>query len=161
MSERPPEACGQSTRRQRDRARIDAAGDNAKANGASALDIALAKIDAAFGNAAVIAGQKIRVELLLQTDIHHLALRARFGARAQMLSGYDLDAAVAAVERWWRTETKAFAIASALGGGNRLSLDVLRDLRLILRWMRFKGMEKEFAHLVETLGRRSVDIAAE
>ena len=151
----------QSLRQQRDRARIDAAGARAKANGASALDVAFAKIDAAFGHAAVIAGFKIRVELLLQTDIHHSALRARFGARAQMLAGYDLDAAVAAVERWWRTETKAFAIASALGGGNRLSLDVLRELRLILRLARFKRMEKEFALLAETLGRRSVGVAAE
>jgi hypothetical protein len=141
MPERPPETRGQSTRRQRDRARIDTAGENAKANGASALDVALAKIDAAFGNAAVIAGFKIRVELLLQTDIRHPALRARFGARAQVLSGYDLDRAVVAVERWWRTETKAFAIARALGGGNRLSLDVLRDLRLILRWMDSNGWQ--------------------
>jgi hypothetical protein len=77
-----------------------------------------------------------------------------------MLSGYDVDSAVTAVERWWHTETKAFAIASALGGGNRLSLDILRDLRLILRWMRLKQTEKEFAQLVETLG-RSVGIAAE
>ena len=143
----------QSLRQQRDRARIDAAGERAKANGASALDVALAKIDAAFGNAAVIAGFKIRVELLLQPDIHHPALRARFGARAQSCSrATNFDAAVAAVERWWRTETKAFAIACALGRGNRLSLDVLRDLRLILRLARFKRMDKEFTQFVETLG---------
>jgi hypothetical protein len=98
---------------------------------------------------------------LQQTDIQHPALRARFGARAQMLAGYDLDSTGAAVERWWRTEQKAFAIARALGGGNRLSLDVLHDLQLILRRMRVKRMEKEFAQLVETLGRRSVGVAAE
>ena len=54
----------QSPRQQRDRARIDQAGASAKARGASALDVAFAKIDAAFGSAAVIAGFKIRVELL-------------------------------------------------------------------------------------------------
>src|SRR5579864_7044742 len=106
-----------SLRQQRDRARVDAAGAAARANGGSALDIAFAKIDAAFGHTAAINTFKMRVELLLRTDIHHPALRARFGARAEMLAGHDLDAAVAAVERWWRTETKAFAIASALGGG--------------------------------------------
>src|SRR5581483_2612092 len=134
----------QSLRQQRDRARIDAAGERAKARGACALDVAFAKIDAAFGRSAAINGFKIHVELLLQTDLHHPALRARFGARAEMLAGYDLDGAVVAVERWWRTETKAFAIASALGGGTRLSLDVLRELRLILRLAQFKRMEEEF-----------------
>jgi hypothetical protein len=151
----------ESLRRQRDRARIHAAGERAKARGASALDVAFAKIDAAFGRTAAIAGFKIRVELLLQTDLHHPALRARFGARAEMLGGHDLDAAVAAVERWWRAEGKAFAIASALGGGTRLSLDVLRELRLILRWMRRKRMEKEFAEATAVLRRRPAAIAAE
>ncbi len=147
-------------RQQRDRDRIRAAGERAAACGGSALDVAFAKIDAAFGPAAAIAGFKIRVELLLRTDLHHPALRARFGARADMLAGHDLDAAVAAAERWWRVETKAFAIASALGGGNRLSLDVLRELRLILRLARFKRMEKEFARAVKALS-RPVAVAAE
>src|SRR6202451_2926961 len=131
----------QSIRRQRDRERIQQAGERAKQRGASALDVALAKIDAAFDRAAVVNGFKIRVELLLRADIHHPALRARFGARAAMLSGRSLDAAVATVDRWGRDERKAFQIASALGGGTRLSLDVLRELRLILRLMRFKRME--------------------
>jgi hypothetical protein len=135
----------QSIRRQRDRERIHQAGERAKQCGASALDVALAKIDAAFGRAAAVSGFKIRVELLLQADIHHPALRARFGARAAMLSGRSLDAAVATVDRWWRDERKAFQIASALGGGTRLSLEVLRELRLILRLMRFKRMEAEYS----------------
>ena len=42
------------------------------------------------------------------------------------------------VERWWRDERKAFQIASAFGRGTRLSLDVLSELRLMLRLMRFK-----------------------
>ena len=48
------------------------------------------------------------------------------------------------MERWWRDERKAFQIASALGGGTRLSLEVLRELRLILRLMRFKRMQAEY-----------------
>ena len=52
------------------------------------------------------------------------------------------------VERWWRDERKAFQIASALGHGNRLSLEVLRELRLILRLLRYKGMAAEFGATV-------------
>jgi hypothetical protein len=150
-----------SLRRQRDRDRIRRAGEIAKAHGGSALDVACAKIDAAFDHTAAINTFKIRVELLLQADRHHPALRTRFGARAEMLAGRSLDASVIAVERWWRDEQKAFAIASAFGGGTRLSLDVLRDLRLILRWMRFKRMELEFSQTVVELSRRHIDIAAE
>ena len=151
----------QSLRRQRDRDRIRRAGDLAQARGGGALDIALAKIDAAFDRVAAINAFKIRVELLLQTDRHHPALRARFGARAGMLTGRSLDASVLAVERWWRNEQQAFAIASAFGGGHRLSLDVLGELRLILRLMRFKRAEKEFHALVEALSAPSTAIAAE
>jgi hypothetical protein len=150
-----------SLRRQRDRDRIHHAGEMARARGASALDIAFAKIDAAFDQTAAINGFKIRIELLLQADRHHPALRARFGARAEMLAGRSLDASVAAVERWWRDEQKAFAIASALGGGTRLSLDVLRELRLILRLMRFKRMEAEFQAVVAALNTPTIAIAAE
>jgi hypothetical protein len=150
-----------SLRRQRDRDRIRHAGEMARARGASALDIAFAKIDAAFDHSAAINGFKIRVELFLQTDRHHPALRARFGARAEMLAGRSLYASVQAVERWWRDEQKAFAIASALGGGTRLSLDVLRELRLIMRLMRFKRMEREFSQAVTELSCRPIGIAAE
>jgi hypothetical protein len=151
----------QSRRRQRDRDRISRAGEIAKAGGGSALDIALAKIDAAFDRVAAVNAFKIRVELLLQTDRHHPALRARFGARARMLSGRSLEASVLAVERWWRDEQKAFAIASAFGGGHRLSLDVLRELRLILRLARFKRMEKQFAQTVTALSRHLVSTPSE
>jgi hypothetical protein len=151
----------QSLRRQRDRDRIRRAGEAAQARGGGALDVALAKIDAAFDRIAAINVFKIRIELLLQTDRHHPALRARFGARAEMLAGRDLDASVLAVERWWRTEYKAFAIASAFGGGNRLSLDVLHELRLILRLMRFKRMDAEFRAIVSVLREPAISIAAE
>jgi hypothetical protein len=151
----------QSLRRQRDRDRIRRAGETAKAHGGKALDVALAKIDAAFDRAAAVNAFKLRVELLLQTNPHHPALRARFGARAGRLAGRSLDASVLAVERWWRDEQKAFAIASALGGGSRLSLEVLRELRLILRLMRFKGMDAEFHTIVAVLCAPAVAIAAE
>jgi hypothetical protein len=42
-------------------------------------------------------------------------VRARFRARAAALPQWQLDAAIREVERWWREERKAFALASALG----------------------------------------------
>ena len=61
-----------------------------------------------------------------------------------MLSRADLDTAVAKVESWWRDERKAFQIACALGHGSRLSLEILSELRLILRLMRFRRRQAEF-----------------
>jgi hypothetical protein len=57
------------------------------------------------------------------------------------LFGRKLDAATILAERWWRDEHRAFQIASALGCGTRLSLEVLRELCLILRLMRRRRME--------------------
>ncbi|HTC04849.1 MAG TPA: hypothetical protein VK749_15705 [Xanthobacteraceae bacterium] len=135
----------------RDRERARRAAAAARTKGQSALDVALAEIGAAFDQSAVINGFKIRVERLIRRGPHHPALRARFGARATRLSGRDLEAAVAIVERWWRDERKAFQIASALGGGSRLSLEVLYELRLVLRLMRLKRMEAEYCEVIAAL----------
>ena len=104
------------------------------------MAVALAQIGAAFDEAATINAYKIRVERLIRLGPCHAAVRARFGARAAMLFGRGLDAAIVLVERWWRDERKAFQIASALGCATRLSLEVLGELRLILRLMRLKKM---------------------
>ena len=88
---------------------------------------------------------------MLRLGPQHPAVRARFGARAALLGGRSLDGAIALVERWWRDERKAFQIASVLGRGSRLSLDVLRELRLILRVMRSKRMQAEFGAIAATL----------
>ena len=57
--------------------------------------------------------------------------------------------------------SEAFRIASALGYGNRLSLEVLRELRLILRLMRYKKMQVEFGALAALLCGESTLLAAE
>jgi hypothetical protein len=145
--------------RDRERARRAAAVEQAK--GQSALDVALTEIGAAFDQAAVINDFKIRVERLMRRGPRHPALRARFGARATRLHGRDLDRAIATVERWWRDERKAFQIASALGGGTRLSLEVLHDMRLGLRLMRFKRMEAEYFEALAALGSPPTAMAAE
>ena len=116
-------------REARESERIRMAAKAARAATGSALDAALAQIGAAFDETAAISDLKLRVERTLCRGPQHPAVRARFGARAELLAGLSLDAATARAERWWRDERKAFQIASALGYGNRLSLDVLRELR--------------------------------
>jgi hypothetical protein len=131
--------------RDRERAR------RAAVTGQSALDSALAEIGAAFDQAAAVNAFKLRVERQLRLGPLHPAVRARFGARAALLHDRNLDAAVALVERWWRDERRAFFIASALGRGTRLPIEVLQELRLILRVMRFKRMQADFPAIVAAL----------
>lgn len=150
---------GRREARESDRIRM-AAGRAQTASG-SALDAALAQVGAAFDQAAAVFAFKLRVERTLCRGAPHPAVRAHFGARAAMLSGLPLDAATARAERWWRDERKAFQIASALGYGNRLALEVLRELRLILRWMRFKRLHVEFGALVVAVCDEPIAEAAE
>jgi hypothetical protein len=138
-------------RNQRDLERARHAADAARAQGRSAIDTALSQIDAAFDHASAINAFKLRVERFLRRGPNDATVRARFGARAEMLHGRRLDAAIILTERWWRDERKAFQIASALGRGNRLSLDVLCELRLILRIMRFKRMQANFPYIIAEL----------
>lgn len=122
---------------------------------------ALAQIGAAFDEAAIINAFKMRLERLMQLGPYHPAVRVRFAARARMLAGRDLDAGVVLVERWWRDERKAFQIASALGCANRLSLEVLRELRLMLRLLRFKRMAADYEAALAALCGAPIEMAAE
>ena len=148
-------------RQERDRERARRAAAAARTKGQPALDVALTEICAAFDQAAAVNSFKIRVERLFRHGPRHPALRARFGGRAARLHGRDLDAAIATVERWWRDERKAFQIASALGGGSRLSLEVLRELRLILRLTRFKRMEAAYFETTAALSDPPAALAAD
>ena len=145
----------------RDAERLRAA---AAANGSancSAMDRALAQIEAAFGEAAAVNDFKLRVERLCRLGPHHPALRARFRARAQMLGGCNLAIAVMRIERWRREERRSFQIASALGAGSRLSLEILSEARLLLRLMRFKRMHAEFPTIIAALRGDIISEAAE
>jgi len=115
------------------------------------MTVALAHIGAAFDEAAVVNGFKLRVERMIALGPDHAAVRARYGARAAMLADLSLDEAVVRVERWWRDERKAFQIASVFGRGTRLSLEVLHELRLILRWMRRRRMDGEYETIRESV----------
>jgi len=148
-------------REERESERIRAAAIAARSSTGSAMDAALAQIGAAFDETAAIASFKLRVEHLIRLGPAHPAVRARFGARAERLRGQGLDQAIATVARWWRDERKAFQIASALGCGNRLSLEVLRELRLILRLLRRRNMRVEFGAIVGAACEESSALAAE
>jgi hypothetical protein len=148
-------------RHQRDLERARHAAATARAQGRSAVDATLAQIGAAFDHASAINGFKLRVERFLRLGPQDRAVRARFGARAEMLRGRSLHAAGALAEHWWRDERKAFQITGALGGGNRLSLDVLCELRLILRVMRLKRMQAQFPHIIARLCNEPTAEAAE
>ena len=148
-------------REERESERIGAGAVAARSAAGSAMDAALAQIGAAFDQAAAINRFKLRVEYFIRFGPQHPAMRARFGARTERLRGQNLDHAIAAVTRWWRDELKAFQIASALGGGNRLSLEVLRELRLVLRLLRLKRMAVEFGAIVGATCEEPSALAAE
>jgi len=140
-----------SPRQDRDSERIRCAAAAARVGPTPAMAVALAQLGAAFDEAATINDFKIRIERLIRLGPCHPAVRARFGARASMVFGRGLDSAVALVDRCWRDERKAFQIASALGCATRLSLEILGELRLILRLMRWKKMHGEFREIVAAL----------
>jgi len=148
-------------RQDRDSERIRRAAAAARVGPTPAMAVALAQLGAAFDEAATINDFKIRVERLIRLGPCHPAIRARFGARASMVFGRGLDAAIVLVERWWRDERKAFQIASALGCATRLSLEILGELRLMLRLMRFKRMQREFDDIVAALCAAPIGAAAE
>jgi hypothetical protein len=127
----------------------------------SALDAALAEIGTTFDHAAAVNEFKLRVERWLMLGPQHGAVRARFGARAAMLSGHSLCTAVVVTERWWHNERRAFQLASALGYGNRHSLEVLREVRLILRLMHAKRMDDDYREIIAALRDSEMPLAAE
>jgi hypothetical protein len=138
-------------RQERDIRRLRRAAQTARGERMPAMAAGLAQIGVAFDEAAIVNGFKIRVERFIRLGPDHPAVRARFGARAERLFGRDLAAAIVIVERRWRDERKAFQLAGALGCATRLSLEVLRELRLILRLMRFKRMEAEYEIVLAAL----------
>jgi hypothetical protein len=148
-------------RQERDIERIRRAAADVPAEQRSVMAVALAQIGAAFDDAAVVSAFKIRVEHLIRLGPQHCAVRARFAARAALLAGRGLDTAIIITERWWRDERKAFQIASVFGCAPRFSLEVLRELRLILRWMRFKRMGAQFGAIIEALCEARIARAAE
>jgi hypothetical protein len=146
--ELPQPAARPRAERDRERARRAAEAARLATSGGTArpaLAAALAAIEAAFSQAAVVNDLKIAVERHIRRGPEHAAVRARFAARAALLHDRSLDAAIVTIERWRRDEQRVFAIANAFGRGSRLPLQVLDELRLLLRWLRFKRLHAEYA----------------
>lgn len=116
-----------------------------------AMAAALDRIEREFGDAAVHRNFKNNVRRLFALGADSRAVHARFGARAYLLRHRPLDSACQLVGIWVRQETASFAVACAYGRGSRLSLTILDELALILRWMRRKGMADEFRQIVRKI----------
>jgi hypothetical protein len=127
------------------------AAKRARAAGGTAVDAAKAMINTAFDRAATNIDFKRRISERLRMGPEHPANKARFGQRAEMLRGQSLDVAAATIERWYRTERKAFQIASVFGRPARLPLVILCELRLIVRLLRRHGAASQFPALIEAL----------
>jgi len=128
----------------RDEIRGNAAFAAARASGLSALDAALAAIEAQFGTASVINGDKLRVQRWLEKSFGHQEVRARFAYHIERIAalGLSLDQACALL----RAECAERRIERI-----RLPSMVRNELHLILRLMRFKKMHKAFGEMVAAM----------
>jgi hypothetical protein len=135
----------------RNRERAARAGRNERRQGLGAMDTAKAMIEAAFDESAAHIDFKARVAAVLAGGPDAPANKLRYRARARMLSGKSLGTAIVAAERWYKAERKAFQIVSVYGRPPQVSLMILAELRLILRFFRRRGMARQFPALVDSL----------
>ena len=99
-----------------------------------ALQRAFARIDYECGPHALL---KDRVRRAIKLGTGHAAVRARYGTRLSMLRDLEvLETSIYCVEKWLGHERRVFELASSFGGGNRLSIQILSELRLLLRLLR-------------------------
>ena len=106
----------------------------------SAMDTVLARIDTAFSTTSIHDDLKARCAKMIERGAFDSIARARYGARAKMLRWWRAETAGLAAWRvnfWLRDAQLTFALAMKSGSPNaRLSILVLEELALILRWMR-------------------------
>jgi hypothetical protein len=104
---------------------------------ATALQEFDALIEAEFGPAAVNREFKNRVRRFIRLGTGHEEVRARYGARLARLRHCGIGRAIRRIEEDFRAERRTFQILHVLGlSHDRLSLEVLRELRLLLRFAR-------------------------
>jgi hypothetical protein len=138
-----------AARRNRDMARSRIAAARVSANGGSAMDAALAAIGAEFDGTAEINSFKSRVAHYIALGTGHSAVQARYRGQVNLLRSYSLNAAILMVEHRYRRERAAFQIFSALGYSTRLPVEVLRELRLMLRLLRRSEFRAHFPAIVK------------
>lgn len=139
-------------RRNRDFERGRRAASAARKAGDSAMNAALAQIGETFNHAAKVNALKMRVEHSLWLGADHPAVRARYGKRAAFLRGRSINDAIEFVDQW---------CADARARTSWFSLDVLRELRLMLRLARRKLSDQQFQYIVGVVNGGEQQIAAE
>lgn len=118
---------------------------------ASAFQDTLDAIDRLFGEPAIVLDLKRRVRKVLRLGAGHPAVRARYHGRAVQFGCSTLHQAIREADRRYLLELHSFQIAAGLGHGSRLSVMVLEEVRLILRWLRRAGLEAEFSDILAEL----------
>lgn len=128
----------------RDQHRGQSAARQARAAGADAITAALAQIDATFGPAWDANFLKRSVDDVIRMGADHPEVRARYAGRAIASGARTLAEAIDAVELWRAAEMRR-------PKPSRLSLQVLAELRLILRLMRWRALAWAYPLVVSAL----------
>jgi len=149
-----------AARRDRDIQRGRRAQQAALAAGASAMDAAVAAVRTAFDRQHEINALKLTVEWAINRGTGDPLVRARYRQRAKDLHLCNLDKSIVRVERWFREERKAQQTAMAFGGGSRLSLEVLAELRLLLRIIRRSSYRAHYPGIVQLVVGKADQVAA-
>lgn len=121
-------------RADRDMARGNAVAARLRAQGVPALQVALQACDAQFGPAYQINGLKRRAERIIRMSYGHPEVRVRFKFYTGLFvaAGHDLDQACTVMRRASKSDKSGFGA----------------ELHLILRWLRFKNMHRDFAAML-------------
>jgi hypothetical protein len=138
----------------RDRARGERAAERVRARDGSAMEAAVAAIEATFSPALKHSLARRRVAALIRQGAAHPDVRARYRRLAERYPLANLDTAIAIVERLHRAECDARATAVRLWGRcsrPRLALMLLEDLRLILRMVRRYAPARHSALVADVL----------
>jgi hypothetical protein len=135
--------------RRKEAERIDTAVSQARASGLKTIDVALTEVGVTLDEAAKASAFKQRILGYLRLGTGHPIIRARFGRRAAMLRGYKIDAAIFLVNRWYGEAKRENHVGAAMGYGNPFSVEVLRELRAILRLIRRSEMRDHFPAIVQ------------
>jgi hypothetical protein len=123
----------------RDHARGRRAAESVRARGGSALEAAVAAIEATFSPAIRHSTFKRRVAGLIAHGTAHPEVRSRYQRLAERYAAADLGTAVVIVERLYRAEIDARESAIRNWGRcsrPRIALMLLQELRLMLRLVR-------------------------
>jgi hypothetical protein len=134
------------------------AGARVRASGGNAIEVAIAMVEIGFDKTAAHIDLKARVAAVLAKGAAHPASKAHYGGRARMLSAPRLEAALAAVESSYEEERNA----ARWRRRPPLQLAVLCELRLLLRFLRRRGLQEQFPALLAILCEREMaDAGAE